>query len=161
MEKKGKYLTAKERKLLEKNLQTELSSTYQRRIKIMLLADEGLTKAEITRRLKCTFETARYWINQAEAGQIHKWQDCFRGRPKTVDTECLKFLEELVQTSPHDYGYPFKRWTGNCLSHHLKKELDVEVSSRHVNRLLKRMGISARIRDYAYSTQGVQSLEGD
>lgn len=153
MAKKGKYLTAFQRKLLEKNLQTELHSTYQRRIMIMLLADEGLTKAEITRTLKCTFGTARYWMNQAKAGQTHKWQDCFRGRPKTVDTECLKFLEKLVQTSPHDYGYPFERWTGKWLSQHLKKELDIEVSSRHVNRLLKDMGLSARTRAIASTLQ--------
>ncbi|MEN9518905.1 MAG: hypothetical protein RLZZ381_1493, partial [Cyanobacteriota bacterium] len=40
------------------------------------------TLAKISKELKCTSETARYWIGQARAGQAHNWQDCPRGRPK-------------------------------------------------------------------------------
>lgn len=145
MEKQGKYLTPFQRKLLQKSLQTEdLRPEYQCRIKVMLLADEGLTKAEITKTLKCTKETARYWIGQAKAGQAHNWQDCPRGRPKVVDAKYSARLKELATGSPRDYGYSFERWTGQWLSKHLNKELGIEVSSRHVNRLLKEMGLSTR-----------------
>ena len=147
MENQGKYLTPFQRKLLEKSLQTkDLRSTYQCRIKIMLLADEGFTKAEISKTLECTLETARYWMSQARAGQAHNWQDCPRGRPKTANAEYLNRLKELATCSPRDYGYPFERWTGQWLSKHLNKELDIELSSRHVNRLLKQMGLSVRAR---------------
>ena len=141
----GKYLTPFQRKSLEKSLETkQLRSEYQCRIKVMLLADEGMTKAKISQTLKCTQETARYWIGQARAGQAHNWQDCPRGRPKITNDEYLIRLRELATGSPHDYGYPFKRWTGQWLSQHLSKEFDIKLSSRHVNRLLKKMGLSTR-----------------
>ena len=145
MVKPGKYLTPFQRKLLEKSLQTEnLRSEYQCRIRVMLLADEGMSKSKISKTLKCTAETARYWMGQAKAGQAHNWQDCPRGRPKTINAEYLALLKKLVQSSPREYGYPFERWTGQWLSKHLNKELDIELSSRHVNRLLKQMGLSTR-----------------
>jgi transposase len=145
VEKLGKYLTSFQKKLLEKSLETKnLRSEYECRIKIMLLADEGLTKAKISKTLKCTQETARYWIGQARAGQAHNWQDCPRGRPKTISAEYLNRLSQLAKGSPREYGYSFERWTGEWLSKHLNKELGIELSSRHVNRLLKEMGLSTR-----------------
>ena len=145
MENQGKYLTPFQRKLLEKNLQAKnLRPEYQRRIEIMLLADEGLGKVQISKTLKCTQETARYWSGQAKAGQAHNWQDCPRGRPKTISAEYLTHLKELASNSPRDYGYSFERWTGQWLSKHLHKELGIELSSRHINRLLKQMGLSTR-----------------
>ena len=145
MEKLGKYLTPFQRRLLEKTLQAgELRSEYECRIRVMLLADEGLTKTKISKILKCTKETARYWIGQAKAGQAHNWQDCPRGRPKTIDAKYLARLKELATDSPRNHGYSFERWTGHWLSKHLDKELGIEVSSRHVNRLLKEMGLSNR-----------------
>jgi len=145
VKKQGKYLTPFQRKSLLKNFETkELRLEYKRRIQIMLLADEGLTKAKISHTVKCTQETARYWISQARAGQAHNWQDCPRGRPKTANTEYLARLKDLAMDSPRDHGYSFERWTGQWLSKHLNRELGIELSSRHVNRLLKQIGLSSR-----------------
>ena len=145
MVKPGKYLTPFQRKLLEKNLETEdLRSEYRRRIKIMLLADSGLNRTEIREIVECSRETARYWSEQAKAGQVHKWQDCPRGRPKIANAECLALLEQLAKSSPREHGYPFRRWTGQWLSKHLNKELGIKLSSRHIHRLLKQMGLSTR-----------------
>lgn len=110
----------------------------------MLLADEGFSKIQISKALKCTIETAMYWSGLAMAGQAHKWQSCPIGRPKTVNEPYLTRLKQLVMTDPHDLGYSFERWTGQWLSLHLNKELGIELSSRHVNRLLKQMGLSTR-----------------
>ena len=158
MTKQGKYLTAFQRKLLEKKLQTEdLRSEYQRRIKIMLLADSGLSKTEISEVVKCSIGTARYWSAQAKAGQAHKWQDCPRGRPKIANAECLALLQKLAKNSPREYGYPFQRWTGQWLSTHLNKELGIKLSSRHVCRLLKQMGLSTRARSTTRTSDTVNA----
>jgi transposase len=66
------------------------------------------------------------------------------GRPKTVNDEYLARLKELVNRSPREYDYPFQRWTAQWLSKHLAKELGIEVSACHINRLLKQMGLSTR-----------------
>ena len=42
------------------------------------------------------------------------------------------------------YGFSFQRWTANWLSKHLAKELGIEISDRHIKRLLKQLGLSTR-----------------
>ena len=110
----------------------------------MLLADEGKSQTEICRTLGCSPATVRYWTHVARSGMAHQWQDCPIGRPKVVNDEYLQRLKELLKGSPRDYGYSFQRWTANWLSKHLAKELGIEVSDRHIKRLLKQMGLSTR-----------------
>ncbi len=128
----GKYLTAFQRKLLQKNLQEDLSESYRQRIEIMLLADEGKTQTEICQILACCPATARHWMHIARTGMAHQWQDCPLGRPKAINQEYLERLQELLSQSPRDYGYGFRRWTVSFLRKHLAKELGIEVSDRHL-----------------------------
>jgi putative transposase len=142
---KGCYLTQFQRKLLLKRLQSDLRPEYRRRIQIMLLADAGKSQMQICEVLKCSVETARYWMFMAETGRAHQWEEHPLGRPKIVDDKYQNRLRELVSGSPRNYGYPFERWTGQWLSKHLAKELGIQVSERHINRLLKEMGLSTRL----------------
>lgn len=137
-------LTPFQRKLLLKNLEADLPSIYRRRIEIMLLADEGQSQAQICKALGCSQETARHWITIARMGQAHCWESSPIGRPKAANEEYLERLEELVSQSPKECGYPFRRWTAQKLSKHLGQEFGIELSDRHVNRLLKQMGLSTR-----------------
>jgi transposase len=144
VEKPGQYLTPFQHKLLLKSLETDLRPEYRRRIEIMLLADEGLSQAQICKALGCSPEMARYWMDIGQTGRAHLWKERPIGRPKTVSEEYLARLQELVRHSPREYDYPFQRWTAQWLSKHLAKELGVEVSACHINRLLKQMGLSTR-----------------
>ncbi len=49
-----------------------------------------------------------------------------------------------MSCSPREYGYPFKRWTAGWLGKQLTDEFGIEISDRHINRLLKKMGLSTR-----------------
>ncbi len=66
------------------------------------------------------------------------------GRPKTVSDAYLDRLRELASQSPRQFGYPFERWTAQWLRRRLAAEFDLEVSDRHIHRLLKQMGLSTR-----------------
>ena len=147
MENQGLYLTSFQHKLLLKSLETDLRPEYRRRIEIMLLADAGQSQAQICEALLCSQETARYWIAIALAGLAHHWNDRPMGRPKAVNQQYLARLKQLANHSPREYGYPFQRWTAEWLSKHLVKELGIKVSSCHINRLLKEMGLSTRPKD--------------
>jgi hypothetical protein len=68
------------------------------------------------------------------------------GRPKTVDDSYTNRLGELVQQSPKAFGYAFDRWTAYWLREHLLREFGIAVTERHINRLLKQMGLSTRQR---------------
>jgi putative transposase len=87
---------------------------------------------------------ARYWIGIAEAGLAHKWNERPIGRPKIVNNQYMDRLKELVSNSPRDYGYAFTHWTAQWLSKHLASELGISISDRHINRLLKQMGLSTK-----------------
>lgn len=137
-------LTPFQRKLLEKVLQDNLPQYYHQRIQIMLLADQGKSQSEICQTIECSVPMARHWIMVARLGQAHNWQQQPPGRPHKVNREYLERLKELVSNSPKDYDYPFQRWTANWLSKHLAQEFGIEVSDRHINRLLKQMGLSTR-----------------
>ena len=140
----GILLSPFQRKLLRKNLEKDLRPEYIRRIEIMLMADLGYSQTEICQALNCSHETARYWLFAAKTGQAHKWRELSIGRPKTINEEYLARLKELVSQSPRDCGYAFTRWTAQWLSKHLAKEFGIEISDRHINRLLKKMGLSTR-----------------
>lgn len=132
------------RKILLKSLKDELRPEYRRRIEIILRAEMGQSQAEICEALGCSQETARYWIGMTQAGQAYSWNDHPIGRPKTINEQYLDRLKQLVSHSPRDYGYPFRQWTAQWLKKHLGRELGIEVSDRHINRLLKQMGLSTR-----------------
>lgn len=139
----GKYLTAFQRKLLEKSLQQQdLPQSYRQRLQIMLMADDRKSQTEICQTLGCCPATVRHWMHIARAGMAHQWQDCPIGRPKAVNEEYLERLKELLNSSPRDCGYSFRRWTVNWLTKQLAKEFGVEVSDRSIKRLLKQMGLS-------------------
>lgn len=140
----SKFLTPFQRKALLKNLQANLQPEYRRRIEIMLLADMGKSQTQICEKLGCSQEMARYWIGIAEAGLAHKWNERPIGRPKIVNNQYIERLKELVSNSPRDYGYAFSHWTAQWLSKHLASELGITISDRHINRLLKQMGLSTK-----------------
>lgn len=147
----GRFLSPFQRKHLEKNLKLNLSKQHFQRIKIMLLADQGKTQTQICQELGCSHSTARYWINVAKSGQAHQWNSNLIGRPQIVDDRCLDRLRELLSQSPkevkvpnRDFTYSASQWTAKKLSEHLEAEMGIKISDRHINRLLKQMGLSTR-----------------
>jgi len=157
VEKPGQYLTPFQHKLLLKSLENNLRPEYRRRIEIMLLADAGQSQTKICKTLGCSPEMARYWMDMAQTGRAHLWKERPMGRPKTVNEEYLARLQQLVRHSPRDYDYPFQRWTAQWLSKHLAKELGIEVSACHINRLLKQMGLSTRLKSATEEVASSQS----
>jgi transposase len=144
-------LTEFQYEYLQKCLLDESSEIYRQRIKIMLMADEGLNQTTICKKLGCSQPTARFWISIASNGQAHNWKDISLGRPKKFNSEILQRLEQLVNQNPKNvtvpnqtYNYSFCHWTAKYLSKHLKAEFGVEISDRQINRILKEMGLSTR-----------------
>jgi transposase len=82
------------------------------------------------------------------------------GRPKTVSADYLNRLRELVSHNPRQFGYSFERWTAQWLQRHLAREFDCIVSDRHINRLLKQMGLSTRHRKERSTLITIADLPG-
>jgi transposase len=140
MEHENLYLTPFQRKFLLKKLYDDaISQLNRQRIKIMILADQGMPQSEICLEVGCCASTARHWIHMARSGMAHLWEDSPRGRPKIVTDAYLERLRELLPQSPREYKYPFGRWTADWLRKHLAQEFAIEVSLRHFKRLLKQV----------------------
>jgi transposase len=135
----GRYLTKFQRQLLEQQLKIETIPEYRKRIEIVLLADDGRTQSQICREVGCSALTVRHWMLMAKSGQGHDWQSQPLGRPKIVHSAYLDRLKELLGKSPKEFGYSFDRWTGQWLSKHLSQEFKLEVSARHINRLIEKI----------------------
>ena len=130
--------------IIPEDIPLNLDETKLRRLEIAVRAHMGQSQAEICNALSCSRDTARYWMRIAQTNQASSWQEQSVGRPKIVNDEYLQRLKELVTHHPKDYGYSFQHWTARWLSRHLAQELDIKISDRHVNRLLKQMGLSTR-----------------
>ncbi len=130
--------------IIPEDIPVHLDETKRRRLEIVLRARMGQSQTEICSALGCSRDTARYWMAIAKTEKVSSWQEHSVGRPKTVNDEYLNRLQKLVINSPKDYGYSFERWTAKWLSKHLAQELGIEISDRHVNRLLKQMGLSTK-----------------
>jgi transposase len=142
MEFAGYYLTPLQRKNLLEKEKTESRSEYRIRIKIMLLADTGKSQSEICLLLGCSQGTVRHWTCMAQIGRAYLWNISPVGRPRKVSGIYTKRLKELVLQDPREYGYSFRAWTASWLRKRLAKELGIEVTERHINRILKEMGFS-------------------
>lgn len=129
---------------MPEDLPANLEPIYHRRLEILVRTHLGQSQTEICSALNCSKDTARHWMTIANTEELSHWHEQPVGRPKRVDENYLQRLRELVTSSPKEHGYAFERWTALWLSKHLAKELGIEVSDRHVNRLLKQMGLSTR-----------------
>lgn len=142
------YLTSILAEMFPDNLLKNMDCRHRRRLEIILRSHLGQSQVEICSALGCSKDMARYWMAIANRPASDSWQDTCVGRPKMVNKEYLQRLQELVSSSPKEHGYAFKRWTAKCLSQHLSTELGIQISDRHVNRLLKQMGLSTRDSQY-------------
>ena len=144
MEKQLQHITELLAQILPKDLPENLETIHRRRLEIVIRTQMGQSQAEICSALGCSKDTARHWMTIAKTKGLSNWYEHPIGRPKRVDDRYMQRLRELVKSDPQEYGYSFSRWTARWLSQHLAKELGIEISDRHVNRLLKQMGLSTR-----------------
>jgi transposase len=124
----------------------QLSDRNRVRIEIMLHFSKGATQKEICHRLRCSPATARTWIQVVQSGQAHRWEEfCQDGRPKILEEQHCDRLFELVKYhSPKDFKFAFSAWTAKALQTQLLREFKIDVSTRHINRVLREAGLSRR-----------------
>ena len=124
-----------ERKTLEKWLRS--STTEQRyvlRSKIILLAADGLSTKEISKRLEVRQATVSRWRTRFATTRLEGLHDAPRtGKPKRYDSETeLRILKLLDEKPPSGHA----TWTGNLVSKALG-----DVSEHQVWRVLRKHGI--------------------
>lgn len=125
------------------------------RSKIVLLAGEGLSNAEIARRVGCTDKTVRKWRGRfAGHGSVKALKDRKRsGRPARVTVEQRVELVKLACERPDGSKAAFRDvWTYESLAEVFRATTGVVLSASEVGRLLRRSDLKPhRVRPWLHS----------
>jgi transposase len=119
------------------------------RARIVLLAADRKTNAEIGREMRVSADTARLWRNRwlsfagiplEELSIDERLEDAPRpGAPATFSAEQVCQIVALACEAPEKSGRPISQWTGRELADEVIHKGIVEtISPRHVGRLLKK-----------------------
>lgn len=146
-------LTDAERRALEDLVRRH--STPQQialRARVILLAAEGHSNAQIARQLSVCVDTVRLWRERwlvlqpaslEDLPVMDRLSDAPRpGKPRRITDEQVCQIVELACEAPERAGRPIRQWTAREIADEIKQRGIVdEISARHAARLLKR-GIS-------------------
>jgi putative transposase len=119
------------------------------RARIVLAAGEGLSNAEIGRRLAISVETVRLWRNRwvrgyglplKDKGVEERLADTPRpGVPARISAEQRCQMELLACEAPSQSGRPISQWSGREIAAEMvRRGIVKHISRRHAARLLKK-----------------------
>jgi transposase len=118
-------------------------SDQARRLLAIALVLEGASRTEAARITGMDRQTLRDWVIRYNAEGIEGLRDRARpGRPAQLGPAQLAELERLVEAGPDIDVHGVVRWRCVDLRAEIKQRFDVEVSERHVGRLLKRLAFT-------------------
>lgn len=134
-------LSAKLRKTLQRRARS-LKTPHRDvvRARIALLAEQGLSNAEIARQVGRDIKTVRTWRDRiAACPDLHALCDEPRsGRPARVPIEAHQDLIKLACQRPQDDNAPFAQvWTLDALADALARETGVRIGRSEVHRILE------------------------
>ena len=135
------------RDLSAKELRAEARRTNDsdqaRRLLAIALVLEGSPRTEAARVTGMDRQTLRDWVLRYNAEGVEGLRDRPRsGRPARLTTDELAELERLVEEGPNVAVHGVVRWRCADLRAEIKQRFGVEVSERHVGRLLRRLAFT-------------------
>ena len=118
-------------------------SDQARRLLAIALVLEGSSRTEAARVTGMDRQTLRDWVIRYNAEGVEGLRDRARpGRPGQLTAAQLGELERLVEAGPDIEVHGVVRWRCVDLQAEIKQRFDVEVSERHVGRLLERLAFT-------------------
>jgi transposase len=115
-------------------------SDQARRLLALALVMEGSTRTAAARSAGMDRQTLRDWVIRYNAEGVEGLRDRPRpGRPGQLSEEQLAELARLVEAGPDIDVHGLVRWRCVDLQEQIKQRFEVEISERHVGRLLKRL----------------------
>jgi transposase len=131
-------------KLLMKNTTTD--KKYYRRLLTVLQKSNGRTFADIAKEHGVSIRSVQRWISAyiqmgAKGLEIKKKTGSTKSRITDEDREIML---SVLFNDPHIFGYIRNTWSLRSLAKCLTEELDIPISFRHLQRILKDMGIRCK-----------------
>jgi transposase len=136
------FLSKEQKKGLQKAFKEDDCPHFREHILIMLLANDGKTQEQIASFIGCSLRTVNYWYTHGDPDNLESFRDQRgQGNHQKVTPEYINLLIKAVEQEPTELGYEFGRWTAQRPAEHLAKETNIALSSRQVNRPLKKSNI--------------------
>jgi len=120
-------------------------SRYDHRLHGMLLLCKGLSTYEVGDLLGHSPRTIQYWFHRFQEEGLAGLIDAEgQGRHSSLMAAQWKQVGADLRKSPATFGYSQGQWDGVLLSHHLQKELGVQLGVRQCQRLFHQLGFRRR-----------------
>lgn len=117
-----------------------LSAPNERRAHAMRLLAEGVSTAEVARRIGVARQTVSSWARaHAPEGAVPTRK---RGRPAALGAEQKRRLQALLSTGASLAGFPSDDWTLQRVQIVVAREFAIQYSLSNVSSLLKSLGLS-------------------
>ena len=117
----------------------------RRRLEAVKLLDQGLSQAEVGRRLRVAQQTVSDWSRRARKHGIESLKKAGRaGRKPRLSAPQKAQLEQRLLDGPEHLGYETPLWTCERVSHLIQTQFGVTYHPAHVWKLLRQIGWSCQ-----------------
>jgi len=139
-------LTKKEKERLSQKLRDKtMTQRIYERYRVIDIAQQGFTIAQIAERSGMHFTGIYDWIERFNENGFLRFDDPPNpdGRPSSLSSKQIREMIKIALSRPVDLGLPYTQWSIPKLRAYLQKQsLFPDFSNEWVRRLLKREGIS-------------------
>jgi transposase len=119
----------------------------QRRLAAVRLLSEGVSAADVARRVNVDSRSVRRWRAAARVrGEAGVAARPASGRPARLTGGDLRLLRRLLLEAAQDPGVPAGPWSCAAVSGLIQHQFGVRYHPSHVSRILHRLGIVPRKR---------------
>lgn len=128
-----------------KGVKRDFDRLQQRRFRAAKLFARGLSKAEVSRRLGVSAQSAGRWHALWQTRGIAGLRKAGRAgrKPRLVSSQ-LREIEVTLRRGPQALGYDTPLWTAPRIADLIQRQTGVRFHSDHVYRLLQKLGWSCQ-----------------
>jgi transposase len=122
----------------------DFKALEQRRVKAAQLLKQGVTQAEVARRLEVSRESVSRWAAAVEANGKQALQRRRLGRPPQLDFPQRRELTQALMQGAMANGFATELWTLPRVAKLIELRFGVRYSNGHIWHLLRALGFSCQ-----------------
>lgn len=146
-------ITSNENRRLQRRMQQNEDARLNRRMRAILLYDDGMPISEVAKTLRVSRQFVYNWIEKyAESRDLQVISDAERtGRPSLWTDDTRSALQAFLSHNPDQCGYTEKQWTAPLLQDALEGHTGWRPARGTVSRELARLGYVWRHGRYVHA----------
>ena len=139
-------LTEEETRVIAKLARSQTASIrLVQRARIIQVASQGKTIAQISAELGSSANVVRKWFKRFETEGVAGLNDAPRcGAPSRYTAESKARVVATARTRPSDLGLPYSSWTFERLATYLREELGLTMKKTRIFEILQEEGLHWR-----------------